>query len=140
MTAAHIKLNSDNQLNYNPQYDGYEWGTTIKQADTVLVSYPLLYPLLDEFKRNNLRFYENVTRADGPAMTWSMHTIGHLELSETRQADVLFRKSYQNYIRPPFMVTKAIICKLISVNCLQYMLMPAAIHFHISYTYASLTT
>lgn len=105
MTAAHIKLSSDYQLNYNPQYDGYEWGTTIKQADTVLVSYPLLYPLADEFKRNNLLFYENVTRADGPAMTWSMHTISHLELSETLQADVLFRKSYQNYIRPPFMVT-----------------------------------
>lgn len=104
-TAAHLKYNTDDRLRYNPQYDGYERGTIIKQADTVLVGYPLAYVgMNDEFKRNNLQDYESVTRATGPAMTWSMHTIAHLEVGQTQRADVLFRKSYENYVRSPFQV------------------------------------
>lgn len=51
-----------------------------------------------------MRIYSNVTREDGPAMTWAMHTIGHLDVNETEKADVNFLRSYSNYVRKPFMV------------------------------------
>lgn len=43
--AEHIKLIYDEELDYHPQYEGYERGTIIKQADTVLLGYPLEYPM-----------------------------------------------------------------------------------------------
>lgn len=102
--AKRITLLYDTTDNYHPQYEGYQQGTIIKQADTVLIAYPLLYKMSDAVKRNDLLIYENVTRQTGPAMTWQIHTINHIELNEIDQADVFFRKSYQNYIRPPFNV------------------------------------
>lgn len=102
--AKRIKLLYDPDDAYHPQYEGYQRGTIIKQADTVLIGYPLLYKMSDSVKRNDLLIYENVTRPTGPAMTWQIHTISHIELNEIDKADVLFRKSYQNYIRPPFNV------------------------------------
>lgn len=94
----------DSNDNYHPQYEGYQQGTIIKQADTVLIGYPLLYNMSDSVKRNDLLIYENVTRQTGPAMTWHIHAISHIELNEIDKADVLLLKSYQNYIRPPFNV------------------------------------
>ncbi|KAG4071845.1 hypothetical protein HA402_006006 [Bradysia odoriphaga] len=107
--AKRIKLPYNSTYNYHPQYEGYQQGTIIKQADTVLLSYPLLYNMTDAVKRNDLLIYENVTRQTGPAMTWQIHAISHIELNEIDKADVFFRKSYQNYIRPPFNVWNEVI-------------------------------
>jgi trehalose/maltose hydrolase-like predicted phosphorylase len=79
--------------------------TIVKQADVVLVGFPLMWPMSDETKRNNLLNYEHLTRADGPAMTWSMHSIGFLDLSDFDKADQNFRRSYASYIRFPFNVS-----------------------------------
>lgn len=54
--------------------------------------------------KNDLNIYENVTRNTGPAMTWSMHSINRLDLNDKDNADILFIKSYQKYIRRPFYV------------------------------------
>lgn len=78
--------------------------TIIKQADVVLLDFPLMWPMSDEVKRNDLLAYEAVTRSDGPAMTWSMHSIGFLELGDYDKADQNFRRSYAAYVRPPFNV------------------------------------
>jgi trehalose/maltose hydrolase-like predicted phosphorylase len=43
--------------------------TIVKQADVVLLGFPLMWPMTDEIKRNNLLTYERLTRTDGPAMT-----------------------------------------------------------------------
>lgn len=37
-------------------------------------------------------------------MTWSMHTIGHLQLEDNLRAAVLFNKSYGEYVKEPFKV------------------------------------
>lgn len=58
---------------------------------------------------NDLIYYENVTRENGPAMTWSMHTVGHLRLGNNEQATRLFDRSYKPYVRDPY---KVIINKL----------------------------
>lgn len=54
---------------------------------------------------NDLTYYESVTRKDGPAMTWSMHTIGHLRLDDDAKAGEVFDKSYEGYVREPFKVS-----------------------------------
>lgn len=54
--------------------------------------------------KNNLEIYERNTRADGPAMTWAMHAIGHIDLEDYTSAANMFRKGYAPYLRTPFMV------------------------------------
>lgn len=86
--------------------------TTIKQADVVLLDFPLMWPMSDKVRRNNLLAYEPLTRADGPAMTWSMHSIGFTELGDFNKAEQLFRRSYETYVRPPFNVCQLTIYKI----------------------------
>lgn len=42
----------------------------MKQADVVLLGFPMMYPMSPEVRRNDLEMYEPVTEQDGPAMTW----------------------------------------------------------------------
>lgn len=99
--ASSIKLLYDAEKNYMPQYDGYTPDMEIKQADVVLLAYPLQYRMNVTTKRNNLNIYANVTRATGPAMTWSMHALGHLDIGETPN-ESLFNSTHLPYIRWPF--------------------------------------
>ncbi|KFB41477.1 hypothetical protein ZHAS_00009069 [Anopheles sinensis] len=103
--ARRIKLPYDDIRDYHPQFEGYRPGTVIKQADTVLLGFPLQYPGLKPSTRSNdLRTYESVTRSTGPAMTWAMHAINHLDLGELQLAAINFNHSYQPYVRGPFHV------------------------------------
>lgn len=102
--ASKIPLLHDPELDYNPQYDGYNLSIPIKQADVGLLGYPLHYANVNErTRRNNLHFYGNVTRKNGPAMTWSMHAIGHLDIGEVPSKE-LFDRTYVPYVRRPFYV------------------------------------
>lgn len=102
--ARQLTLLHDSEHDYHPQFEGYERGTSIKQADVVLLGFPLQYPMDETTKKNNLHYYSEVTREDGPAMTWSMHVVGHLDIGEVDEAAQNFKRSYDNYIRRPFMV------------------------------------
>lgn len=42
----------------------------MKQADVVLLGYPVPFPLSPQVRRQNLEMYEAVTSPQGPAMTW----------------------------------------------------------------------
>lgn len=42
----------------------------MKQADVVLLGFPLMHPMSAEVRRNDLEMYEPVTDPAGPAMTW----------------------------------------------------------------------
>jgi len=64
-----------------------------------------MWPMSDEVRQNDLLAYEPLTRADGPAMTWSMHSVGFTELGDFDKAQQLFRRSYEAYVRPPFNVS-----------------------------------
>ncbi|XP_055640447.1 protein-glucosylgalactosylhydroxylysine glucosidase-like [Toxorhynchites rutilus septentrionalis] len=103
--ARRIKLLYDAENDYHPQFEDYHLGTVIKQADTVLLGYPLQYQeMTTQTRSNDLRFYENVTRRTGPAMTWAMHSINHLDLEEIEDAVEKFNRSYQCYVRGTFKV------------------------------------
>ncbi|XP_051545366.1 protein-glucosylgalactosylhydroxylysine glucosidase isoform X2 [Myxocyprinus asiaticus] len=98
-----IKIPFDPKLQYHPEFDGYMQGTKVKQADTVLLGYPLGIPMTSEVRRNDLEIYEAVTNPLGPAMTWGMFAVGWLELGETEKAQQLLQKCFKN-IQKPFQV------------------------------------
>ncbi len=49
----------------------------MKQADVVLLGFPLQLDMSADVRENDLVLYENITNPDGPAMTWSMFAIGY---------------------------------------------------------------
>ncbi|CAF0972643.1 unnamed protein product [Rotaria sp. Silwood1] len=103
--AFNLYFPFDNATQTHLEYDGFDLkNTIIKQADVVLLGFPLMWPMSKEIRRNDLLSYEPLTRDTGPAMTWSMHTIGFLELNEFEKARQMFRRAYEIYVRPPFNV------------------------------------
>lgn len=54
-------------------------------------------------QRNNLYVYGNATRDNGPAMTWAIHAIGHMDIGEVPSTE-LFHRSFVPYIRKPFYI------------------------------------
>ena len=82
----------------------------IKQADVILLGFPLMVDMPENVRRNDLVFYESykgkdVTNVNGPAMTWGMHAIGWMELGNMTKANEMFEKSFEN-IQQPFKVNQ----------------------------------
>ncbi|KAI5100317.1 protein-glucosylgalactosylhydroxylysine glucosidase, partial [Silurus meridionalis] len=101
--ANKLKIPFDPELKYHPEFDGYKKGSEVKQADAILVGFPLGFPMSPEVRRNDLEFYEAVTDPLGPAMTWSMFAVGWLELGESEKAEGHLKKCFKN-IQGPFQV------------------------------------
>ncbi|XP_037538885.1 protein-glucosylgalactosylhydroxylysine glucosidase [Nematolebias whitei] len=101
--AQRIKIPFDPESQYHPEFDGYIKGQPVKQADTVMLGYPLGLPMSAEVRRNDLEAYEPVTDPKGPAMTWGMFAIGWLELGEAEKSQHLLEKCFEN-IQGPFQV------------------------------------
>ncbi len=111
-----ISLVYDADADYHPEYAKYK-GHTVKQADVVLLPFPLLMPMNLSTRVNDLKFYENRTDNDGPAMTWAMFAIGavethfqhcinsyiapgHWDAGDDDKAQALFNRSYANVQDP----------------------------------------
>jgi hypothetical protein len=77
----------------------------VKQADVVMLGFPLLWSMPDDVRQNDLIHYETVTNPNGPAMTWGIFSTGWLDLGNFSTADQLFNKSYASYAHEPFKVT-----------------------------------
>lgn len=90
----------DEKQKIHPEYRGYN-GEKIKQADAILLGFPLGLNMTEEVWGNDLRYYEERTDENGPAMTWGMHAIGHIYLNEKEEAAKTFNRSFA-YIQPPF--------------------------------------
>ncbi|XP_074533176.1 protein-glucosylgalactosylhydroxylysine glucosidase [Halichoeres trimaculatus] len=101
--AENLIIPFDQVNQYHPEYDGYTKGHPVKQADAVMLGYPLGLPMSPEVRKNDLEAYEPVTDPRGPAMTWGMFAIGWLELGEAEKADVLLSRCY-SHIQGPFQV------------------------------------
>ncbi|XP_059704622.1 protein-glucosylgalactosylhydroxylysine glucosidase isoform X2 [Haemorhous mexicanus] len=98
--ARKIKVPFDEERKYHPEYDGYSPGEPVKQADVVLLGFPLMHPMSAEVRRNDLEMYEPVTDPAGPAMTWSMFAMGWLELKELQRAWSQLEKCFSNITEP----------------------------------------
>ncbi|NWQ83473.1 PGGHG glucosidase, partial [Columbina picui] len=75
-------------------------GEPVKQADVVLLGFPLMHPMSPRVRRNDLEMYEPVTAWAGPAMTWSMFAVGWLELKELQRAQSQLNKCFSNITEP----------------------------------------
>ncbi|WP_327180144.1 discoidin domain-containing protein [Streptomyces sp. NBC_01335] len=84
------------------QYAGYN-GSTIKQADTVLLMYPLEWPMEPGAAAATLDFYAARTDPDGPAMTDSVHAIDAAAIGEPGCATYTYlQRSVRPFMRGPF--------------------------------------
>lgn len=94
-----LKIPFDEKLRYHPEFVGYEQGTPIKQASVVLLGYPLGVKMDADVRRNDIIEYEKCTTR-GPGMTYSMYSIGMLELGLTDIAEELFKIQLKNVGKP----------------------------------------
>ena len=100
--AQNMYVPFDATNSYHPEYEGYN-GVEVKQADVILLGFPLMVNMSTDVRRNDLRFYEPRTNPRGPAMTKSMFAVNWLDIGEYERAEKSFNESYVN-AKEPFMV------------------------------------
>jgi trehalose/maltose hydrolase-like predicted phosphorylase len=84
------------------QYDGYD-GAPIKQADAVLLMYPLEWPMPDEAAANTLDYYAARSDPDGPAMTDSVHAVDAAAIGKPGcVTHTYLMRSIRPFVRGPF--------------------------------------
>ncbi|MFE9019880.1 glycosyl hydrolase family 65 protein [Streptomyces sp. NPDC007808] len=100
--AGRLRVPYDPERKVFLQYDGYD-GAPIKQADAVLLVYPLEWPMPPGAAAATLDHYTARTDPDGPAMTDSVHAIAAAATGEPGCAAYTFlRRAYQPFARGPF--------------------------------------
>jgi trehalose/maltose hydrolase-like predicted phosphorylase len=119
-TADTVPGRPDLEGGYHPEYEGFPDGSPgksyypasppcdapngcVKQADAVLLSFPLGMEMEPQVLANDLMFYENVTDPNGPAMTWAMFAIGWFAVGDTDRAAKMFPRGFAN-VHQPFLV------------------------------------
>ncbi|MFG2500519.1 discoidin domain-containing protein [Streptomyces sp. NPDC048441] len=100
--ADKLRIPYDKKKQVFQQYDGYK-GSVIKQADTVLLMYPLEWPMSKQAATNTLDYYAARTDPDGPAMTDSVHAIDAASIGEPGcSAYTYLERSIRPFARGPF--------------------------------------
>jgi trehalose/maltose hydrolase-like predicted phosphorylase len=106
--AGHLRIPFGSVAGSPPiylQYDGYA-GSLIKQADTVLLIYPLEWQdanMNATSAANTLDFYAAHTDPDGPAMTDAIHAIDSAQIGEPGCAtNTYLERSILPFVRDPF--------------------------------------
>ncbi|GAA4841087.1 glycoside hydrolase family 65 protein [Saccharopolyspora rosea] len=100
--ADRLRIPFDPQQQVFLQYDGYRGGT-IKQADTVLLQYPLEWPMPPLVAAKTLDYYAQRTDPDGPAMTDAVHAIDAAATGEPGcAANTYLDRSIEPFVREPF--------------------------------------
>ncbi|MEV8313778.1 discoidin domain-containing protein [Streptomyces sp. NPDC059900] len=100
--ADKLRIPYDKKKQVFQQYDGYK-GSVIKQADTVLLMYPLEWPMSKQAATNTLDYYAARTDPDGPAMTDSVHAVDAASIGEPGcSAYTYLERSIRPFVRGPF--------------------------------------
>jgi trehalose/maltose hydrolase-like predicted phosphorylase len=100
--ADHLRIPFDAANQVFEQYDGYH-GSLIKQADAVLLQYPVQWPMSPTVAAKTLDYYAAHTDPDGPAMTGAVHMIDAAEIGEPGcQVGTFLDRSVRPFIREPF--------------------------------------
>lgn len=93
----------DSGANIIVEYAGMNGSVEIKQADIVLLNYPLEFRLNTSQALSDLDFYARAQSPDGPAMTWAMFAVGSAELAETGCSAYTYTLfASEPYIRRPY--------------------------------------
>ncbi|CAL8102343.1 unnamed protein product [Calicophoron daubneyi] len=99
--AGQIWMPRDVKNHLMLEHEDYKLGTCVKQADTVLLSFPLMYSQPYEWRRKMIDYYAEVTDPNGPAMTWCIFSICALDLDDFDRAADYFSRSLQ-HVQPHF--------------------------------------
>ena len=86
----------------HPEYDGYEGGV-IKQADAVLLQYPLEVTMPMHVRTNDLEYYEART-SDRVSMNWQIYAIAEQRARRPGRAWELLSAAAHNATAGPFLV------------------------------------
>ena len=90
---------------------------SVKQADTIMLTYPLNWNMSRDIMRNDLEYYEQLTTERTPAMTWSFFTVGWKWVDDDAKATAYFLKSYQDYLIQPFKVRRVRVVWISGIHC-----------------------
>ncbi|MFC9427843.1 discoidin domain-containing protein [Streptomyces sp. NPDC056987] len=100
--ADRIRIPYDPKRNIYLQYAGYD-GSRIKQADTVLLMYPLEWPMPPGAAAATLDYYAERTDPDGPAMTDSVQAIDAAAIGEPGCVTYTYlQRAIRPFVRGPF--------------------------------------
>jgi trehalose/maltose hydrolase-like predicted phosphorylase len=100
--ADHLRMPFDSTNQVFLQYAGYS-GTLIKQADTVLLIYPMEWPMSPQVAANTLDYYAERTDPDGPAMSDAIHAVDSAQIGEPGCATYTYLdRSIEPFVRDPF--------------------------------------
>jgi trehalose/maltose hydrolase-like predicted phosphorylase len=92
----------DSSLKIYDEYAGYT-GQQIKQADTVMLTYPLDFSMPSGVGLNDLNYYAPRTDLQGPAMTDAIHSIDASTLNAAGcSAYTYMLRSYEPFLRAPY--------------------------------------
>ncbi|XP_062577761.1 protein-glucosylgalactosylhydroxylysine glucosidase-like [Saccostrea cucullata] len=97
--ADRLYIPYDKNMNYHPEFDGYSKNTQVKQADVILLGFPLMLNMPHSTRKKDLQIYEAVTPG-GPALTWSMFAVGNLEIGNIDKASTQFTGQLLNVAKP----------------------------------------
>jgi len=93
----------DPALKVHLEHKGYK-GEQIKQADVVMLTYPLSVQMPPQIGINDLNYYVPRTDINGPAMTDAIHSIAADSLNAPGcSAYTFLLRSYQPFLRKPFL-------------------------------------
>eukprot|EP01136_Pigoraptor_vietnamica_P021263 Opistho-1_new@5977 len=103
--ADNLRILYDAAGDWHPEYVGFPKGNTwfqgkVKQADVVLLGYPLEWPMTGNSRHNDLVKYEAMYDKDGPGMTWSMSAVGWLDLGNETVAHTRAARALLNLQKP----------------------------------------
>lgn len=102
--GIHIPASSEGVDKITMEYSGMNASVAVKQADVIMLSYPLDSQLIDEEQASaDLNYYSAKQVSYGPAMTFPIFSAVASKLSETgcsSQSYIL--KAVQPYLRAPF--------------------------------------
>jgi trehalose/maltose hydrolase-like predicted phosphorylase len=91
----------NSNLNVYDEYAGYN-GEQIKQADVVMLTYPIGFPMASGVGLNDLNYYAPRTDLQGPAMTDAIHSIDASALNAAGcSAYTYMLRSYEPFLRAP---------------------------------------
>ncbi len=74
-----------------------------KQAAAILAIFPLQYPPAEKQAREMMKRFQDKVTKNGPAMTDSIHALIWARLSEPELAYTTWRKSWQDFVKGPFL-------------------------------------
>jgi trehalose/maltose hydrolase-like predicted phosphorylase len=92
----------DSSLNIYDEYGGYS-GEQVKQADVVMLTYPINFPMASGVGLSDLNYYAPRTDLQGPAMTDAIHSIDASALNAPGcSAYTYMLRSYEPFLRSPY--------------------------------------